>query len=104
MRIVATLVGLAAVAAALALPATAEASPPRVQAYDCHALAAKLGPAKVWQTSFWGYRKDLFGFKQQLLASPCFANETNCKAWLYWAQSDWPDHVAPRRCRQGIPY
>jgi hypothetical protein len=95
----------ATVLATAAMPQTALArAHPRVQPSDCGYLAAKVGPAKVWQASFWGQRLDDFGHWEFILVAPCFAKETTCVDWLYWAQSDWPDHQAPGRCKKGMPY
>jgi len=63
------------------------AQPARVQGLDCGVLAAQ--GKKIWQTSFWGWKIDEFGFRQELNASPCFTSEANCKAWLYWARADF---------------
>ncbi len=85
--------------ATLAPLPSAAAQPPRVPALNCGALAAQSG--KVWQTTFWGWRVDDFGFRQEFMASPCFTTEANCKAWLYWARSDFdPNYVPPKLCHR----
>jgi hypothetical protein len=45
----------------------------------------------------------LFGDREDIDAVACFVTESDCKAWLYWAQSDW-DHIfpPPLPCRKGI--
>jgi hypothetical protein len=97
--------GAAVIAAPLALLSPpAEAQPPRpVAAYNCNALAAQVGLGNVWQTAFWGWRYDVFGDREDIDAVVCFTSEAECKAWLYWAQSDW-EHVfpPPLPCRKGI--
>jgi hypothetical protein len=79
------------------------AQPPRVPAYSCTALAAQIGAANVWQTAFWAWRYDVFGDREDIDAVACFVTESDCKAWFYWAQSDW-DHIfpPPLPCRKGI--
>ncbi len=102
--IMAGLLGLA-MPLALAIPQPAEAAqPPRVQAFVCSYLAATRGPANVWQTWFTGQRDQLFGPDLHYTASPCFNSLANCKAWLYWAQSDYPKQNTFKPCRKGFPY
>jgi hypothetical protein len=103
MRILAGLFALSTILAC-AIPPAEAAQPPRVAAYDCRQLAAQKGPANVWQTWFTGRRDNLFGPDDWYTASPCFASLTNCKAWLYWAQSDWPKVNTFRPCRKGVGY
>jgi len=92
--------------ALVALPHAPEAAhPARLPSFDCRVLAAQIGTAKVWQTTFWAWRTDDFGHREEYFVSPCFANEANCKAWLYWARSDWdPNYVPPQPCRRGASY
>jgi len=100
--------GLAAAAALFGIGAmieTAEAAPPpRVPAYNCGYLVQTQGPAKVWQTWFRGYRETLFGPDNYYTATPCFTSQANCKAWLYWAQTDWPKRNNFKPCRKGLGY
>jgi len=93
-----------ALAAATTIPlaTTAEAAaPPRVEGYHCPTLAAMEGPANVWHTWFRGQKEDLFDRIDRFVASPCFRTEAECKAWLYWAQTDWPDRNTFRPCAKG---
>jgi hypothetical protein len=108
MRMIFGLAGLGLlVAALLPLPA-AEAAPARVAAYSCGALSAQIGPAKVWRTQFEGYRPSPFDFfrnhkrMDRYAAAPCFRTQSTCKAWLYWAQTDWPYMNSHIPCRQGL--
>ena len=87
-----------ATAAIFAGPA-AEAAPPRVQAHQCAALTATLGPGKTWRTNFTGQRRSDFDTYEDYSASPCFPSERECKAWLYWAQTDWPHRNNFTPCR-----
>lgn len=100
MRIMAGLLGLAALLM-LSAPHHAQAAPPRVAAYQCGALAASIGPHNMWQTSFRGGRKPLFGPVEWYFATPCFKTQAACKAWLYWAQTDWPKVNTFTPCRKG---
>jgi hypothetical protein len=102
MRMLAALLALSTVLAGAIAPA--EAAPPRVAAYDCGALAAQKGPGNVWQTWFSGRRDELFGPDSFYTAAPCFTTQANCKAWLYWAQSDWQKYSTFRPCRKGLSY
>ena len=107
-----TIIGLAAlamtVASATVVPAAQvlyDGQPARVAAGDCGSLAARLGPGRVWQTAFSAEREGSFGLTDWINAAPCFASEAECKAWLYWARSDWhPNYASPPPCRPGIPY
>ncbi len=103
MRILAGFLGLAALLM-LSAPHAAQAAPPRVTAYSCSDLAATVGPGNVWQTWFRGSRKPLFGPRETTVASPCFRTQAACKAWLYWAQTDWPLVNTFRVCRKGLGY
>ena len=103
MKVFAGFLGLAALAA-LAMPHAANAAPPRVAAYSCGALAAQVGPRNVWQTWFRGMHHELFGPPSRYYAAPCFRTEAACRAWLYWAQTDWPLQNTFRPCRRGIGY
>ena len=100
MRIVFGFLGLAALLM-LGAPHAANAAPPRVHAYSCGALASSVGSHNVWRTWFTGYRHQLFGPPDHYTASPCFKTQAACKAWLYWAQTDWPRQNSFRPCRKG---
>jgi hypothetical protein len=105
MKVTVSLFALVALALSTALTGKAEAAqPPRVQAYDCRPLAASIGPAQVWQTWFTGEKKGLFDDISHYTASPCFPTEYECKAWLYWAQSDWNYRSNFKPCRPGYGY
>ena len=103
MRILAGFLGLAALLV-LSAPLAAHAAPPRVTAYSCGSLAATIGPHNVWQTWFRGSHRQLFDRIDWYTASPCFKTQAACKAWLYWAQTDWPRNNTFRPCRKGIGY
>jgi hypothetical protein len=85
-----------------AMPASAlAAQPPRVPGAHCGALGAQIGPGNVWQTSFMGWRYDVFGDREDIFVAPCFASEADCTAWLYWAQSDWQHNfIQHPRCQK----
>lgn len=100
MRTLAALFALSTVLAGAATPAAA--APPRVPAYDCGSLAAQVGRGNVWQTWFTGQREDLFDRIDTYTAAPCFTTQANCKAWLYWAQTDFPSVNSTRPCRKGV--
>jgi hypothetical protein len=104
MRILAGFLGLAALLV-LSAPLVANAAPPpRVTAYSCGSLAATIGPRNVWRTWFRGAHRQLFDQIDWYSASPCFKTRAACKAWLYWAQTDWPIRNTFRPCRKGIGY
>ena len=105
MRLLAGLGGATAAAILMLTVGQAEAAQhPRVPPGDCQALVAARGPHNVWQVSFYGERKDLWDNISDYSASPCFASLANCKAWLYWAMSDWPDRNNSTLCRRGVGY
>jgi hypothetical protein len=101
MRLAAALATAAVVIATLGTAAErAKAAPPRVAAGNCSFLAAKYGPAKVWKTNFRGQQRDLWDHFWPYSASPCFTSVAACKAWLYWAQSDYPHQNSFTPCRR----
>lgn len=110
MRKIMLALGAAALTAASITAAPAaqklyDGQPARVAAGDCSFLAGQLGPGRVWQTTFSARGEDAFGYPISYFAAPCFASEAECKAWLYWARSDWdPNYTPPPPCRPGIRY
>jgi len=92
---------LLALALAPVVPAHA-ANPPRVQPQSCRALKAEIGAKNVWQTSFVGQRRGPFDRLESYHAAPCFRTEAACKAWLYWAQTDWDRYQYFNPCRKGV--
>lgn len=101
MRILFGFLGLAALLMLGAPHPASAAQPPRVAAESCNSLAATIGPHNVWRTWFTGSRERLFGEPEWYTASPCFRTQATCKAWLYWAQTDWPRQNTFRPCRKG---
>ncbi|MEJ0012318.1 MAG: hypothetical protein WDM94_06730 [Bauldia sp.] len=94
-----------------AVPSFAQAAgpypppPPRVQGMNCAAVASKVGRAKTWQALYWGWRRDIFDrHDEQFLQAPCFTTQASCKAWLYWAQIDFPKMTVMKFCKTGAPY
>ena len=88
-------------APALRLSPAAATTPPRVEGYSCSAMLSSLPPSKVWRTSFRGHKRDLnTGFFWPHAATACFTSQKDCKAWLYWEQSDWPDQNTFTPCRR----
>ena len=72
------------------------ASPPaRVAPVACGVKGSPL-----WRTSFHGEKTDFWGRKWSTHDSPCFRSEKACKAWLYWAQTDWPDMNGFTPCKR----
>jgi hypothetical protein len=106
-----TIVSLAAAAtfalstAAVPTFANAANTPPRVLGQNCAVVAAKVGKAKTWQAVYWGWRRDIFDrHNEQSLQAPCFTTQASCKAWLYWAQTDYPNEIVIHFCKSGQPY
>ena len=102
-----TRLGLAALLVAASILSTATipaeaANPPRVQGQSCSKLKAQLGRANVWQTSFVGQRLGPFDQLEDYHAAPCFRTQADCKAWLYWAQTDWDRYQYFNPCKKGI--
>ena len=101
MRVLLSSILTAATMAYGAMPCTAFAAAHlRVQPMDCGALAAEIGPRNVWQTWFQGSRQGLFQ-RENDAEAPCFDTLAKCTAWLYWAQSDWPQENSFQPCRKG---
>lgn len=87
-RLGAAFIAAASILSAATIPVDA-ANPPRVQGQSCSKLKAAIGKSNVWSTSFVGQRKGPFDRIESYQAAPCFRSQADCKAWLYWAQSDW---------------
>lgn len=76
----------------------------RLSQGDCRALAAKLGPNKVWFSRFFGSQPD--PWDRGLWSAGgvgCFKTYKECKSWLYNAQSAWPRLMDFTFCKQGLP-
>lgn len=97
----AAFVAAATILASATLPAEA-ANPPRVSGQSCSKLKAEMGRANVWQTSFVGERLGPFDQLEKYHAAPCFRTQADCKAWLYWAQTDWDRYQYFTPCKKGI--
>ena len=54
----------------------------------------------VWQTSFVGQRLGPFDQLEDYHAAPCFRSQADCKAWLYWAQTDWDRYQYFNPCKK----
>lgn len=80
----------------------AAANPPRVSPESCSRLKAQIGAKNVWQTSFVGQRQGPFDQLESYHAAPCFRTQQACKAWLYWAQTDWDRYQYFNPCKKGI--
>jgi hypothetical protein len=100
MRLTSICLGFSMAIGGATLAHRADAAPPRVEGYSCKALAASIGPGKVWRTNFRGEKRDIWDNYWPYSASPCFPSEKICKAWLYWAQSDYPDRNTFTPCRR----
>lgn len=91
-----------ALGVALPLAPDAQAQPPRVEGYRCKPLAATRPANQIWWTNFQGQREDFWDRLETYRAVVCFKSAADCKAWLYWAQTDWPQNQwLP--CRRGVP-
>ena len=94
---------LAAVALSLATLVPAEAAnPPRVNPESCSRLKSQIGAKNVWQTSFVGQRQGPFDQMESTHSAPCFRTQEACKAWLYWAQTDWDRYQYFTPCKKGV--
>lgn len=81
------------------------APPPRVEGLYCtRALKASAPANAFWWAVFQGERKGFFGGRETTRQLRCFRSQADCKAWLYWVQSDWPDLNQLRRCKRGFPF
>jgi hypothetical protein len=110
MKRLASIALLSAVLAG-ALPATAGAQGffglsygQNVSEGDCKALAASVGPKKVWFSRFSGSRPDVWDRGlESAWGVGCFKTQKACKSWLYNTQSNWPRLMNFIRCQQGLP-
>ena len=89
----------------LSAPHAAQAAPPRVPAYSCGTLASTIGPQQCLADLVHAARASSCSDRRDYYtASPCFKTQAACKAWLYWAQTDWPLVNTFRPCRKGLGY
>jgi hypothetical protein len=100
--IAATLFAILLAAGTVSPPPALAASHPRVQGQSCPVLAKSMGRANVWNAWFHGARENIFEEMEYYSAAPCFRTGSDCKNWLYWAQSDWPRDQLIRFCRRGL--
>lgn len=71
---------------------------------DCSALAARMGPGKVWYSRFAGSQPD--PWDRGLWSAwgvGCFKTYKECKAWLYNSQTAYPRLMDFTFCKQGLP-
>ena len=71
---------------------------------DCRALAAQLGPGKVWYSRFFGSQPDPWDRGLwSAWGQGCFKTYKECKAWLYNSQTEYPRLMDFTFCKQGLP-
>ena len=75
---------------------------PRVRAYSCDWLAGRMGADRVWSVWFKGARETIRDRIERTSVRGCFETQADCKAWLYWMQSDFPRMMNFGQCRRGI--
>ena len=102
MRKTVVLVAATAMIAALAAEPAAANVHPRVAGLDCGALARSVGPGNVWRAYFYGEKVTAFDHRWPFSDAPCFRSQTDCRNWLYWAQTDYPFEQDVRWCHRGI--
>ncbi|MCX5512180.1 hypothetical protein [Kaistia algarum] len=76
----------------------------RLSQGDCRALAATLGPNKVWYSRFAGSQPD--PWDRGLWSAwgvGCFKTYKECKSWLYSSQTEYPRLMDFTFCKQGLP-
>jgi len=75
---------------------------PRVRAYSCGWLADEIGPGRVWTVWFRGQRETIRDRIERTSVRGCFRTQADCRAWLYWMQSDFPLLMNFGQCRRGL--
>ena len=91
--------------AAILPPAASAGPPPRVKGLICSkSLKASAAKNAIWWTNFQGARKGFFDQRETTMMVRCFRSQADCKAWLYWAQTDWPKRNNFKPCRRGLGY
>ena len=88
---------------ALAIPRAEAAPPPRVSGSVCSVLARSTPASGIWWAAFSGARSGFFDQRDVTYEVRCFTDLADCKAWLYWMQSDWPAENLLNRCARGLP-
>ncbi len=83
------------------LPSAAEAAPPRVKGVSCSYHKASAG---TWIGYFDGVKESpiiSFGDRYYpVTLLRCFKSLADCKAWKYWAQTDYPIAIRTAWCRK----
>ncbi len=87
-------------------PVLAAASPPppikpRPLPMQCVLAAATFGPSNLWFGRYAGNRETIWGYTQTTSQWGCFLREIDCRNWLYWLNSDWPDWTYISVCTKG---
>lgn len=105
MSIAARIASVIALACSGATPLAAEASPP-AEGPDCRDLVKTTPETEAWWTTFFGERVKAIGestVREWTREVRCFTSEADCRSWLAWAETHWPDYTYWRRCRPGFP-
>jgi hypothetical protein len=85
-----------------AAPIDAFAAPPRAKGERCHFPNVEPG---TWVGHFRGYDQDPFVSDgrdryQSVIIWRCFTRKTDCDAWKYWVQTDYPAPPGTAWCRK----
>jgi hypothetical protein len=82
-------------------PKVADAAPPRVEGFSCSYGKAPRG---TWIGYFDGIKESpIISFGERydpVTMIRCFKTQADCKAWKYWAQTDYPTAVRTAWCRK----
>ncbi|MQT12256.1 hypothetical protein [Segnochrobactrum spirostomi] len=96
----------ALLAAVVAGPAWAAEPPPPIKPrpypLECGSAAAIYGPQRLWWGRFGGSRTTLWDRTVVTFQSVCFLREVDCRNWLYWMNSDWPEYLYYSTCSKGF--
>ncbi len=87
-----------------AAQAAAQAPPvkPRPIPMDCRQAAGTFGAGKLWFGRYVGWRTNIWDDEVQTSQWGCFVREIDCRNWLYWMQTDWPDWTNVAACSPGF--
>ena len=80
---------------------------PQPEPSRCLSLAQSIVASRVWWGQHIGSRErnDVFEWgprKETFNDIGCFRTRKDCKDWLYWKRTDYPEFRVAKPCRRGL--
>ncbi|MEZ5841735.1 MAG: hypothetical protein R3D02_15350 [Hyphomicrobiales bacterium] len=101
MKLVAAVVGSILFLSGAAL---ADSIKPRPEPGDCGVMLRQAPADSIWWGRFAGGRQSRTycdWCEESISVEACFTNERDCRNWLYWMRSDYPDTTRVAGCELG---